>query len=82
MKNERVAVLKKRLRALWRDVKAARGQCTDEIIAAKFCALAGKSGLTAALGRYGEEDIAHVVSWALRGMNPFETGPLHGEPRE
>jgi hypothetical protein len=26
--------------------------------------------------RYGRTDIAHVVRWALRGWNPFESGPL------
>jgi hypothetical protein len=25
---------------------------------------------------YGAEDVAHVITWALRGWNPFETGPL------
>ena len=26
--------------------------------------------------RYGREDVAHVIGWAVRGWNPFETGPL------
>jgi len=26
--------------------------------------------------RYGAQDVAHVIRWALRGWNPFEKGPL------
>ena len=80
-KVQRVAVLKQRLRSLWRAVKGARGEASDEIISAKFAKLARNNGLTSALGYHGEEDVAHVIRWGLRGWNPFETGPLHGEPR-
>jgi hypothetical protein len=26
--------------------------------------------------RYGREDVANTIRWALRGWNPFEKGPL------
>jgi hypothetical protein len=26
--------------------------------------------------RHGAEELVHVVTWALRGWNPFEEGPL------
>jgi hypothetical protein len=66
----------------WRESSSAFGRCWR---------LAIDTGLIDRRGRwtsadiadhrrgYGREDVAHVISWALRGMNPFMTGPLYDD---
>jgi hypothetical protein len=73
--------LKARVRVLWAATKNARKFAASDVLATEFSQLARDSGLTADLNdpvRHlsGEETVRHVVSWACRGMNPFETGPL------
>jgi hypothetical protein len=62
---------KERLRLLWRVAQAARGKACEAELRRQFLDRARKSGLTAAIGRHGEEDVAHVVNWALRGRDPW-----------
>jgi hypothetical protein len=70
-----------RVRALWAATKHARGLAASDVLAAGFLQLARETGLIADLDDpvhrlSGEVTIRHVVNWACRGMNPFETGPL------
>jgi hypothetical protein len=62
---------KERLRLLWRAAQAARGKADEVELRRQFLGRARNSGLTAAVGRRGEEDVAYVVSWALRGRDPW-----------
>ena len=75
-----------RIRLLWAAAKRARHLPQAETADA-FMALAAEAKLinkyawTCADIRdsarnYGPEDVAHIIRWALRGMNPFEEGPL------
>jgi hypothetical protein len=66
--------VKVRLRLLWQAAKAASGKADDAELHRQFLALATKSGLVAALGRSGREDIQHVVSWGLKGRDPWGAG--------
>jgi len=73
--------LKVRVRVLWAAAKNACELAASDVVAAEFFRLANDSGLTADLNdsaRHlsGQETIRHVLDWACRGMNPFETGPL------
>ena len=68
--------IKQRIRAWWAAVKVARQYGASDVVRSEFMRLARESGLVADLGRHGEEDATHVLDWAARGMNPFETGPL------
>jgi hypothetical protein len=89
------APTKARIRVLWAAAKKVRkeatagGTPTVDIIAA-FMALAVETGLIDAAGHwgadiresrraYGRQDVEHVLRWALRGWNPFETGALEDE---
>ena len=79
---------KERIRALWAGAKMARELGAADTIHRAFMALATEVNLIDARGRwtgtdvaehvrrYGAEDVAHVITWALRGWNPFEKGPL------
>jgi hypothetical protein len=79
---------KERVHVLWSAAKAARNLSSSDVIQNTFTKLAVDVGLIDSAGRwtgndvrdwvqrYGKEDIAHVVTWALRGWNPFEKGPL------
>lgn len=76
---------KERIRILWAAAKAARH--ADDVRAV-FIALAIETNLIDQRGRWtgtdvredvrrhGREDVEHVITWALRGWNPFEKGPL------
>jgi hypothetical protein len=63
--------IKQRIHALWAGAKAARHFDAADVVKEAFTKLAHETGLTHDLGRYGKEDLAHVLSWALRGWNPF-----------
>ncbi len=63
--------VKHRIHAFWAGAKAARRFAAANVIREEFTKLANETGLTRDLGRNGEEDLAHVLSWALRGWNPF-----------
>jgi hypothetical protein len=78
---DRQLPVKTRIKALWAAVKNARAFAASDVVAAEFSQLAHVIGLTADLDDLrrqlsGEETVRHVLSWASRGMNPFETGPL------
>jgi hypothetical protein len=82
------APTKQRVRILWAAAKKARDLAAADVIADAFMTLATETNLIDAAGRwtgedlredrrrYGREDVAHVIGWAVRGWNPFETGPL------
>ena len=60
-----------RVRLLWAAAKHARGFAAQDIVIDEFTKLAVETGLTAQLGRHADEDISHVLSWAVLGKNPF-----------
>jgi hypothetical protein len=73
--------LKARVRVLWAAAKNARGFAASNVLAAEYFRLGRETGLIVDLDDpvrrlSGEETVRHVVSWALRGMNSFETGLL------
>jgi len=70
--------VKQRIYALWAGAKAALRFGAADIIQEEFTKLANETGLTRDLGRHGEEDLAHVLSWALRGWNPVSEGSGRG----
>jgi len=79
---------KERIRVLWAGAKMAREVGAVDTIHRAFTQLVidtdlidGRGRWTGAdvaerVRRYGAEDVAHVIRWALRGWNPFEKGPL------
>jgi len=79
---------KERIRVLWAAAKKSRELGSSDAIHRAFMALATEARLIDARGRWtgsdvaehvrrhGTEDVAHVISWALRGWNPFEKGPF------
>jgi hypothetical protein len=79
---------KQRIRILWAAAKKVRELGKAEPIHCAFMALATQAHLIDSRGRWvgpdvvehihrhGREDVAHVISWALRGWNPFERGAL------
>jgi hypothetical protein len=79
---------KEGLRLLWAAAKNASGLAVADVVQDTFLALAVEVNLINARGywtasgvaehvrRRGAEDLAHVIGWAVRGLNPFETGPL------
>jgi hypothetical protein len=61
---------KARLELLWSLAKSARDLASHDVWEAEFKLLADELGLTA--HRLIQDDgIAHVLSWAWRGWNPF-----------
>jgi hypothetical protein len=73
---ERSLPIKTRIRVLWAAAKNARGLAAIDVLQADFLQLAHDTGLTADLGAHADQTLRHVLGWAARGMNPFETGPL------
>ena len=69
---DRSRTLSERIQTLWAAAYSARALGSSDAVAAAFIALAENTGLIADLGRYGAEDVAHVVRWALRGLDPFD----------
>ena len=72
---------KQRIQSLWSAAKAARSVAPADVLAAGLFQLASEAGLTADLNNCrpkgaGIESVRHVIDWACRGINPFETGPL------
>jgi hypothetical protein len=79
---------KERTRILWAAAKKARELAVADVIHDVFVALAAEVSLIdkhgrwtgddvrADVRRHGAADVAHVIVWALRGLNPFEKGPL------
>jgi hypothetical protein len=79
---------KERTRILWAAAKKARDLGAADVVRAAFMQLAVEVNLIDQNGRWtgadvresvrrhGAEDVSHAISWALRGWNPFEEGPL------
>ena len=77
---------KQRLRLLWSAAKHARHFAAADVIQDAFTKLAIETGLIDAGGwylgvdvrpsvrRFGKQDVAHVLSFAARWLNPFERG--------
>ena len=77
---------KARIRILWSAARSARHLGAADVVHYAFMTLAVEVGLIDARGRWlgddvretirrhGRQDIAHVITWALRNKNPFE-GP-------
>lgn len=59
------------IRLLWAAAKHARGLAAHDVVIDEFTKLAVETGLAADRGRYAAEDIAHVLTWAVLGRNPF-----------
>jgi hypothetical protein len=80
---------KLRLRNLWLSAMAVRDRGDRAELEKHFMDLARESGLIAASRahyeakkqprRWGEEDVAHVIRWGLRGMNPWCPGEFPNE---
>jgi hypothetical protein len=66
----------RRIQGFWATAKASRSLGSDEVLVTEFMKLALRSGLVSDLGRHGREDAEHVLSWALKGWNPFAKAPL------
>ena len=75
--------LQQRLRVLWAAAKQARHLGSRDEVFNAFRALAIEVKLINSQGwcaagvrdserRFGPEDMAHIVKWALRGKNPFD----------
>jgi hypothetical protein len=79
---------KQRIRLLWGAAKMARNLGASDVVRDRFVELAVEVGLIDRSGywtgkgvhadfrRHGREDVEHVIRWAQRRMNPFETGLL------
>ena len=77
---------KERIRLLWAATKNAGELAATDVVHEAFLTLAVEVGLIDARGcwtrsdvaehvrRHGGEELAHVITWGLRGLNPFETG--------
>jgi hypothetical protein len=59
------------MRDFWAGVVAARNYADRDIIEDQFVRLAREVGRTGRLGRRADEDIRHVIRWALHNRNPF-----------
>lgn len=70
-KLERPAPAAARILILWAAAKHARGLAAQDILVDEFMKLAVETGLAAQLGRHPDQDIAHVLAWAVMGRNPF-----------
>jgi hypothetical protein len=73
---ERKFSIKQRIRIFWATARAACDYGAGDTVQFEFMQLARATGLISDLGRHGEEDVRHVLSWAMRALNPFEHGPL------
>jgi hypothetical protein len=60
-----------RIRILWAAVVAARDLASVDVIEAEFMTVALDTGLARDLGRHADEDLRHVIRWALHDRNPF-----------
>jgi hypothetical protein len=79
---------KQRILILWAAAKKARNLGASDVVHKAFMVLAAETDLIDKRGRwtgadvresvrrFGTEDMERVITWALRGWNPFEKGPL------
>jgi hypothetical protein len=64
---------KEKLQFFWAMATACREVAPRDALEREFMRLASRSGLMAELGRHGRDDCEHVLRWALRNQNPFES---------
>jgi hypothetical protein len=69
---DRSLPVSERLRALWAAVVAARDLAASDVVEDEFLNLAQQSGLARDLGRHSDDDLRHVVRWAMLNRNPFK----------
>jgi hypothetical protein len=62
-----------RIKVFWARAEALKHAAPHDQIKRAFLPLAKRSGLIADLGPHGDEDVRHVLDWALRGRVPFES---------
>jgi hypothetical protein len=77
-----VPPVKVRLRLLWEAVRAARGKADDATLRKQFLERAKTSGLLAdvhAVTRRGDEDLRHVIDWALKDREPWGSREFGGD---
>jgi hypothetical protein len=79
---------KQRVRRLWAVAKFAAGSAGAKRLSETLLQLAADTNLINCDGQwtgadiaihhraYGREDLEHVIRWAARGWNPFESGSL------
>ena len=61
-----------RLRNFWAAVFAARDLAACELVENEFLQVARDAGLAIDLGRHADDDLRHVIRWAILGQNPFQ----------
>jgi hypothetical protein len=69
---DRQLPVKTRLRNFWAAACAAQHLGASDVVRQEFFQLASATGLIRDLGWSGKQDIQHVLSWALRRLNPFD----------
>jgi hypothetical protein len=77
-----VVPIKVRLRLFWELAKGTRGKAPDAELRRQFLERARTSGLIAAvhsISHHGQEDVEHVLDWALRGKDPWGSGEFRNE---
>lgn len=62
-----------RIKIFWARAESLRQAAPHKQIKQAFFALAKESGLIADLGHHGDDDVRHVLDWALLGRIPFES---------
>jgi hypothetical protein len=60
-----------RLETLWAASVAARDLGSADVIENEMIRLAYETGLAGDLGRHAEQDLRHVIRWAMLDLNPF-----------
>jgi hypothetical protein len=60
-----------RMRNLWAGVVASRDLAAADVIESEFLPLAHKTGLARDLGRHADQDLRHIIRWAMLNQNPF-----------
>jgi hypothetical protein len=60
------------LRTLWAAVVAARDLGAFDVVEGEFLQLGRDTELVADLGRRGDDDVEHIIRWAILDQNPFQ----------
>jgi hypothetical protein len=60
-----------RMRNLWAGVVASRDLAAADVIESEFLPLAHETGLARDLGRHADQDLRHIIRWAMLNQNPF-----------
>jgi hypothetical protein len=68
---DRSLPVSERLRTFWAAVVAARDLAASDVVEQEFADLAEQTGLARDLGNHADEDLRHVVRWAMLDRNPF-----------